>query len=103
MISPSHCSDENCFVSKSEFQQYRSGSKWMKRLREDTSRKNKLSPVYRWWLWLNQSGHSLSRLSPDGLIDYQLDSFGNRRRMFDILDNVQEWLDEMRTRGLRGR
>ena len=49
--------------------------------------------VIRWMTWLRAINHPLGEFDPDELINFQLDSFGDRCRMFDVLDSVQDWVD----------
>jgi len=69
--------------------------RWLNRLGSDKSRKVNRNALRRFLEFLKKSGHPLSELNPDELVDFQLDSFGDRRKMFEILDAAQEGVDSL--------
>jgi len=73
--------------------QYRSASRWLNRLGSDASREVNRRAVIHWMTWLRENNHPLGECDPDDLINFQLDSFWDRRRMFEVLDSVQDGVD----------
>jgi len=78
--------------------------RWLSRLSPGKSREVQFNSFKRFMEWVRVNGGEFKEMDPDQLVAYQIEAFGDRSRVFRLLDMMQRYLlslDHLRPRSVR--
>ena len=84
-----------------EVEDYSSVKRWLRRLGSVASRAVHRRNLKRFMVWLRSQDNEFSFMGPDDLVDYQIRAYGDRSKVFRLLDLAEAWV--LGLEGLRAR